>query len=93
MKQQTIEVHIDRIVLQGFSSANRHEIAAAVQQELNRLFQQEGIPPSLKQGGSRPELHGNNISLNSRERGLTTGSKIADSVYHAFSNEQPAKRK
>lgn len=87
MKQQTIDVHIDRIVLHGFSSANRHEIAMAVEQELTRLFREQGIPSSLMQGGKRPHAQGSRISLGKREKGWSTGMKIAGSVYQAFSND------
>lgn len=65
----SVELHIEAVVLHGFSRANGHRAAAALQNELTRLVTAYGLPeisPSttahLDAGtipvGARPELTG-----------------------------------
>ena len=44
---QNIELHIEELVLHGFSPRERYAIGEAVQRELTRLFTEQGVPPSL----------------------------------------------
>jgi hypothetical protein len=51
-----IELHIEELVLHGFAPGDRARIADAVQSELTRLFAEQGVPASLRQGGAVAEL-------------------------------------
>ena len=81
---QTIEVYIDKLVLHGFSPHQRHDIAAAVQVELTRLFAEVGIPHGLQSKSNIPVMNAANFSMNKNFKGKTIGNKIANSVYKSF---------
>lgn len=78
---QTLEIHIEQLVLHGFSPQERRRISAAVESELTRLFTEKGIPSSLLNGGSVPVLQGDHFLHTANTGGRITGSNIAGSVY------------
>ena len=80
----TIEVYIDKLVLQGFSPHQRHDIAAAVEAELTRLFSEGGIPHGLQSGGNITLMNTRSFSVHKDSKGKTIGNKIAGSVYKSF---------
>lgn len=51
MTPENIELHIEKLVLHGFAPGAHSRIGEAVQQELTRLFLEQGVPRSLSQGG------------------------------------------
>jgi hypothetical protein len=81
---QNIEVYIDKLVLHGFSPHQRHDIAAAVEAELTRLFAEGGIPHSLQSKGNIPIMNAANISVDKDFKDKSIGNKIAGSVYKSF---------
>jgi hypothetical protein len=44
LKPQAIELHIEELVLDGFSRASRPQIGDAVERELARLLAENGLP-------------------------------------------------
>jgi len=81
---QNIEVYIDKLVLSGFSTYQRHDIAAAVEAELTRLFAEGGIPAALQSGGNIPSINTGSFGMQKDLKSRTLGNKIAGSVYKSF---------
>jgi hypothetical protein len=89
---QSLEIHIDELVLHGFPPGERYQIAEAVQKELTRLFAEQGIPPSFDGRVRLPSLDAGHFQMGAPNTGTPTGGQIAQSVYNSFhQNNQPAK--
>ncbi len=80
-----IELEIEKLILEGFPIGNRHRIGAAIEQELTRLLTEQGIPPSLSQGGEIPSLDGGVFEVSANAKPETIGRQIAQSIYGGFS--------
>jgi len=76
-----IELHIEELVLHGFAPGDRHEIGAAVERELARLFAEQGVPASLANGGVIGCLNGGSFSVTRGSKPEVIGSQVAQSVY------------
>lgn len=80
----SVELHIGELVLDGFPAIDRAHLGAIVQRELTRLFAEQGVPPSLTQGGEIPRIDGSLPTVS----GLSTqaiGTEIAVAVYGGLS--------
>lgn len=78
---QSFEVHIEELVLHGFSAADRLRIGAALERELARLLAERGLPEGLA-GGAQVEA----IDAGSFVRGPlanpgSIGCDVARAVY------------
>jgi hypothetical protein len=83
-----IELQISELVLRGLPYAQRAAIAAAIEQELQRILAQQGLPDQLAQGGSIPE-----VSLNYEGEGAAVepaqaGFRIAQRIMQNLSGGQ-----
>lgn len=78
-----INVHIERLILDGLPVAHRERpmLQAAVEAELARLLTSEGLAPHLLTGGAIPRLRGGNIQLTSEGDTGQLGRQIAWAVY------------
>lgn len=81
---QNIELHIEELVLHGFSPHQRYDIAGAVETELTRLFTEQGIPSSLKTNMNAPSLNAGTFNMAKESRGKTIGNNVAGSVYKSL---------
>jgi hypothetical protein len=79
----SIVLHIDELVLYGFSPADRHRIAEGVERELGRLIAQEGLTAPFASNVHLDEFDGGSIPLARASRAAATGSKIAGAVFSA----------
>jgi hypothetical protein len=79
-----IELHIDELVLHGFSSSDRYHIGDAVENELARLLTERSLPPMLSQGGEVAHLDGGAFHVGGPFKANTVGSQIAHAVYGGF---------
>jgi hypothetical protein len=77
---QNIELHIEELVLHGFSPRERYAIGEAIQSELTRLFTEQGIHPSLRQGRIA-RLDGGSIQVKQGTKADAIGKQVAQSVY------------
>jgi hypothetical protein len=80
-----VDLHIERLVLRGFKAGERHGIGAALQQELSRLFAEQGVPPGLAQGLDAARLDAGAFQA---ERGVPArdiGARVAQAVYRGMS--------
>lgn len=88
MKPKRIEINIEKLVLEGFEHADRHQIGEAVEQELIRLFTEQGIPPGLEKGGNIASLGGETIEIAPGSKAPNIGIDISKSVYGGLGYER-----
>ena len=84
-KTPNIQLHIDELILHGFTPADRVRIAAAVQNELARLLAAEGVPPTLAQGGPIPVLDGGDFEITPGMSAQAIGVQVAQGIYGGLS--------
>lgn len=87
--RRTIEIRIDRLVLDGLSASGpeREQIGAAVERELARLVGEHGISGAVQSGGATPRADAPAFSSRP-EPPQRTGEKIARSVYASFGSRR-----
>lgn len=76
-----IELHIEELVLEGFSPRDRHRIGEAVEAELTRLLEERGVPGSIKSGGEIESINGGSFEVAPGSRAEKVGSQVAKAVY------------
>jgi hypothetical protein len=81
MRPANIELHIEELVLHGFAPGDRYSIGEAVERELQRLFAEQGAPPSLTQGAEIERLDGGSFGVAAGSRGEVIGAEVAQAVY------------
>lgn len=84
-----IELHIERLILDGFS-LTRNEgglVQQAVEAELARLLAGAGLSPTLKAGAAPAYALGGVTQLGSGINPTDLGQQIAQSVYRGLGNE------
>lgn len=85
--QRIIEVHIDELVLHGFSPHDRHQIGDAVRMAIFNQLSESGLHGKLTEGGFTPYINAGTITLNATQKPAMIGSNIGDAIYKGFSNE------
>ena len=85
-----IELHIERLVLDGLSASPRERtlMRAAVETELARLLTEQGLSPDLSSGVALPSLGASDIELSPRGDAWQMGEQIARSVYGGLGGRQ-----
>ncbi len=76
-----IDLHIDRLVLEGLGALNRAAVSAAVQAELARLFAEEGAGAGLHRSGRTPRLDGGSFQVASGAGAEAVGRQVANAIY------------
>lgn len=84
MKPATINLHIDRIVLDGVGQLDRGQLSLGIQKELHRLISVQGLHGSLNQSGSIKQIVAGPITLTDSIKERSLGNKIAGSVYRGM---------
>ena len=84
MKPTTINLNIDRIVLDGVGKLNHGQLSIAIEKELHRLISVQGLHNSLHQSFIINQISAKPIALNSPVRERDLGNKIAGSVYRGM---------
>jgi hypothetical protein len=90
MPTPNLELYIEELVLHGFAARDRDRISTALQQELTRLFTEQGLPPNWTQGGEIAQLNGGTFNVTAGTRPDIIGTQIAQSIYGGFGHEQAA---
>ncbi len=83
-----VELHIEELVLHGFSAADRQRIGAAVERELARLLAERGVPPSLARSGDLGRLDTGSLNIANGDRPEGIGIKLAQTIYGELGDEQ-----
>jgi hypothetical protein len=76
-----IEVHIEELILEGFSPADRWPVGAAVQEELIRLFTKNGVPSDWVVRGQIDSLRGDAGTITPGSRPEPNGVRLARAIY------------
>lgn len=80
-RSPSVHLHIEELVLHGFPAGDRERIARAVERELTRLLEKDGIPAGWHEGTAIPRLDAGSFTV---ERGATPegiGRDISRSLY------------
>ncbi len=76
-----LELHIEELVLEGFSPGDRFRIGEALQMELTRLLEERGVPGSFASGGEIDKINGGSFEVAPGSRAEKIGAKVARAVY------------
>jgi hypothetical protein len=85
MKPENVELHIEELVLRGFAPGDRYRIGEAVERELARLFDEQGVPPSLAQSVDVSRLDGGAFKAASGSNPEAIGAQVAQAVFGRLS--------
>jgi len=76
-----IEVNIDRLVLRDFDTANRYQVAIALENEFARLLSEGGAPPLLTTSRKISRLRSTTLDLKPGSNGRSIGICVAREAY------------
>ncbi len=78
-----IQLHIDKLILDGFSLSphERTVLHAAFERELTRLLAERGLNQTLANGAAVPSINVGNIQVGAGLPPANLGVQIAQSVY------------
>lgn len=78
-----IHLHIECLVLEGIPLEKRHgsQVQVAVEAELARLIQDNGLSQKLQSGGALPRVRVGDLQFGPQTRPNQIGQQIAQSVY------------
>jgi hypothetical protein len=82
--EPSVELHIDELVLHGFTTSDRYAIGDAVEGELARLFEKQGVPNSLRSESTADEIKGATFIAAQHAKPHAIGRQIASAVYQGF---------
>lgn len=84
-----INLHIERLVLEGLPVESRHAdaIREAIQAELMRLLGEGGLSVGLQTGGVFPRLPAQAVQLEAANSPPRIGQQVAQSVYAGIGND------
>jgi len=80
-----VNLRIDELVLHGFPPGDRYRIATALEAELARLIEAQGIPTGLANGGSVPMLDAGSFAVAPGARPQQIGAQIAQALFGGLS--------
>ncbi len=84
MKPKTINLHIDKITLEGVGPVHRDQLEVSLQKELHRLLASQGLHSSLDQSASIDHVNAKPISIGNHVQEKQLGHQIAHSVYRGM---------
>ena len=76
-----IHLHIEELVLHGFSPGDRYRIAESAQSQLVSLLTEKGVPAALAGGGRMDLLNAGSFHVGTAARPEGMGAQIAAAVY------------
>jgi hypothetical protein len=83
-KGSPIQLHIEELVLHGFSPADRCVIGDTVERELTRLLFEQGVPMSLRTENATDEIKAPTFNAAHNAKPPAVGRQIAHAVYQGF---------
>ena len=80
-----LDLHIEELILHNFPSHQRHLVGAAIEQELTRLFTEQGVPSAWAKGAELGQIDGGafNVAANATPKAI--GSQVAQAIYGGIS--------
>jgi len=82
--KQSVSVHIEKLVLHGYPSADRRRIAAAVEQELARLIREQSVSQLPRNPVSLDSVNAGTIRLRATSTAEATGTGIGGAIYQSL---------
>jgi hypothetical protein len=76
-----IDLHIEKLVLYGVAPGDRGRVGAAVERELARLIEEQGVPPGLTHGGGAARIDAGSLTIAPGMAADALGAAIAQAVY------------
>jgi hypothetical protein len=84
LSPQSLEIHIEALVLHDFANSERYRIGEAIERELTRLFTEQGVPSEIIQGGEIARLDGGTFEVQPGSNSETTGAQLAKAIYEGL---------
>jgi len=81
MNPAKIELRIEELVLDGFDPADRDRIAGSLKSELERLFAEGGLPPSLARRGEIGYLDSGAFEVGPALEAEAVGARMAQAIH------------
>lgn len=88
-RNQSVELHIEELVLHGFEAAHRQVLADALERELCRLITEQGIPPPGPIGTSVRTIDAGEFAVLPGTKPGGMGTQVAASVYRGLAGGSP----
>lgn len=76
-----VRLTIDELNLHGFPVSDRYRIGEAVERELARLMETEGVPPGIAAGAALDRIDAGAIQLAGASKPAEVGARIARAIY------------
>ncbi len=83
-RRDSVKVHIEELVLQGFAPSARSGIAAAMEQELARLIGEGGLPGVRGNPVAFDQINGGTFNVTAGAKPHATGAGIARAVFRGL---------
>jgi hypothetical protein len=80
-----LELHIEELILHHVPPHQQDLIGAAIEQELTRLFSEQGVPPTLAKGGQMGQIDGGAFNVAPNATADAIGSQVAQAIYGGIS--------
>ena len=81
---ESVELHIEELVLHGFAPRDRHRISNAVQQELLRLLETSGWQDTFPEGLTVDRIDAGSIRLRPATGEMSFGKETARSIHNGI---------
>lgn len=82
-----IELHIEELVLEGFSPGDRYRIGNSLERELIRLLEDYEISESLSSKVNIDRIDAGVIEVNTRLGGRDLGTKLGRAIYKVIMSD------
>ncbi len=86
MKDNNIEIYIDRIVLEGFDHLNKEELTFVVQERLVTMISEQGISSGLTNTPYHRKLNGGEMKLIDHVSTGKVGGDIAGGIFNGINS-------
>jgi hypothetical protein len=83
-KTPNVELHIEELILRGLPPGSREGLAEAIQEEIQRLVAEGGVPPGLAGAGSPIHLPRASFEVDPRPRAGSIGSQVGRALHRGW---------
>lgn len=81
----SVEMHIEELVLHGFAPGDRYRIGDAMQEELVRLLEAQNLPSTLQDGVALDQIDAGTLRVNAGASAATIGGDTAQALHGSIS--------
>lgn len=76
-----LELHIEKLILPDLTLTERRRLVSALEQELQRLLREEGVPPGLAQRQNTLPLDASQVTVAKDAKPDVIGRQTAQMIY------------